>query len=191
MRIIAGKFKGRRLTSFNADHIRPTSDKVKGSLFNRLQWHWQGAKVLDLFSGTGNLAIEAHSRGAALVTCVELDKKSLNILNKNLDLLEISSGINIVNSDVLKFIKQYRGKAFDIVLIDPPFTKKMAHSVMDTLTKSKLLHSKSNIAIESYARERLDDVYDVWHVEMKKKFGYKHLSFYSLSSFKEEKHDNS
>ena len=80
MRIIGGRFSGRRLVSFTAEHIRPTTDRVKESLFNKLAAYWDGARVLDLFSGTGNLTIEAISWGADSVESVELNPKSISIM---------------------------------------------------------------------------------------------------------------
>ena len=84
MRIIGGKYKGLYLTNFKADHIRPTTDRVKESMFNILQAQIEDARVLDLFSGTGNLGIEAISRGARHVTFVEKNKKSIQILKENI-----------------------------------------------------------------------------------------------------------
>ncbi len=82
MRIISGKFKGRQLVSFQADNIRPTTDRVKETLFNKLMAYVDGARVLDLFSGTGNLAIECISRGAAHVDLVENHRKVLRSSKK-------------------------------------------------------------------------------------------------------------
>ena len=101
MRIIAGRFRGHQLVSFNADHIRPTTDRVKESIFNKLQNDVPGGRVLDLFSGTGNLAIESLSRGAESVVAVEMSKKSLAIIRKNLEKLGIKGEIQVVGDDVL------------------------------------------------------------------------------------------
>ena len=83
MRIISGKFKGRSLISFKASHIRPTTDRVKESLFNKIQGETEGARVLDLFAGTGSLGLEALSRGAAFVHFVDDSPVSLKILKQN------------------------------------------------------------------------------------------------------------
>lgn len=82
MRIISGKYRGRRLSAFNAPHIRPTTDRVKETMFNKLMGQVEGARVLDLFAGTGNLGIESLSRGANWVEFVESNRKSLEILKK-------------------------------------------------------------------------------------------------------------
>ena len=89
MRIISGKFKGRVLVSFEASNIRPTMDRVKETLFNKWMRHVEDARVLDLFAGTGNLGLEALSRGALHVSFVEKNLKSIQIVKKNIELLKI------------------------------------------------------------------------------------------------------
>ena len=160
MRIISGKYKGRVLTSFQADHIRPTTDRVKESLFNKWMSLVGEARVLDLFSGTGNLGIESLSRGAIHVDFVELNAKSIIILKKNIELLKIEkSFFSISKADVLSFVKSYQGKPYDLILADPPFTEKMAHLVMEALDKSACIGPETKIAIESQKKERMDDQY--------------------------------
>src|SRR5690606_5573787 len=95
LRIISGRYKGRSLVSFKAPHIRPTTDRVKESLFNKIQSRVDGSRVLDLFSGTGSLGLEAISRGASLVEFVDDSASSLNILKKNLKLLSIDKGFTV------------------------------------------------------------------------------------------------
>ncbi|MBV2168980.1 MAG: 16S rRNA (guanine(966)-N(2))-methyltransferase RsmD, partial [Bdellovibrio sp.] len=125
MRIIAGKYRGHQLVAFKADHIRPTTDRVKETLFNKLQFQIEGAKVVDLFCGTGNLGIEALSREASFCTFVEKNPKSLTITRQNLEKLKVpTSQYKIINMDVLGFLKAYQGEPFDIVFADPPFTEK-------------------------------------------------------------------
>src|ERR1700753_2948061 len=106
MRIIGGKYKGHHLTSFQASHIRPTNDRGKESLFNIWQADVEDARVLDLFSGTGNLGIEALSRGAREVTFVDKNRKSIEILKKNLEKLRVDEPHKIVMKDALSFLKQ-------------------------------------------------------------------------------------
>ena len=113
MRVIGGRFGGRKLVGFDEDHIRPTSDRVKESLFNILRHEIDlqpdmdhEVVVLDLFSGTGNLAFEALSRGAKHVVCVEKSKRSIEIIKKNRSGLEVSnSQCQIVQKDVFVFLK--------------------------------------------------------------------------------------
>ena len=179
MRIISGKFKGHHLVSFQADHIRPTTDKVKETLFNKIQFDIPEAKVLDLFCGTGNLGLEAYSRGASYVHFVDKNHKSLEIVNKNLEKLKINkSEIKTSKVDIFTFIKNFSDQNFDVIFIDPPFTEKMAHEVMTQLSSSKLFHENTIITIESIKQERIDDAYGELFRYDHKDFGDKVLSFF-------------
>lgn len=182
MRVISGKYKGHQLVSFQADHIRPTTDRVKESLFNKIQGYVEEAKVLDLFSGTGNLGIEALSRGASEVTFVELSKKSIAILEKNVAKLKISEPYKIVNKEVLSFLRSYSGAPFDLVFIDPPFTEEMADDVMQAVAQSKVFHEQTLIMIESGRREKIVDDYSSLARYDVREFGDKFLSFFQQKS---------
>lgn len=179
MRIISGKYKGHQLISFSADHIRPTTDRVKETLFNILQNHTPSSLVLDLFSGTGNLGLEALSRGAQEVTFVENHPKSLELIRKNIEKLKLIEPYFIVNKEVLAFLRLPSPKKFDLILIDPPFTKQMADEVMSALSKSSLFHEKTLIAIESAKKEKLNLNYDSLQCMDQRQFGDKILSFFN------------
>jgi 16S rRNA (guanine966-N2)-methyltransferase len=180
MRIISGRFKGRVLTSFQADHIRPTTDRVKESLFNKWMRNVDGARVLDLFSGTGSLGLEALSRGAVQVDFVEANLKSIQILKKNIELLKLNANeYSIAKNDVLQFLKKYNGEPYDLILIDPPFTEKMAHDVMQALDLSSCFGPETLIAIESQKKERMDETYlNLYRYDMND-YGDKILSFFT------------
>lgn len=178
MRIIAGKYKGQHLVSFQAGHIRPTTDRVKESLFNIWQNHLDGARVLDLFSGTGNLGLEALSRGAASVDFVDLNRKSIEILKSNIQKLKIQEPHLVVQQETLKFLKKFEGQAYDLILIDPPFTEEMADEVMQALAQSKAFHSQTLISIESGRREIIQEDYKTLCRYDVREFGDKILSLY-------------
>ena len=178
MRIISGRFKGRRLVSFDADHIRPTPDRVKETLFNMLTGRIEGARVLDLFSGTGSLAIECLSREAAHVDLVESHRKSLGIIRQNLDLLKLNEGYKIHPIDAFKYIQKYDGPPYDVVLADPPFTRAWAHDLALAIGQSRLLGEDSRLVIESASKERLDPEYPGLILLDQRHFGDKSLTFF-------------
>lgn len=179
MRIIAGKYRGHQLVAFKADHIRPTTDRVKETLFNKLQFDIADAKVADLFCGTGNLGIESLSRDANFCTFVEKNPKSLTITRQNLEKLKVpASSYKIINMDVISFLKSYKGEPFDIIFADPPFTEKMAHDVMEAAQVSEAFGPHTQLAIESQAKERMEDRYGHLVRFSKKEFGDKHLSLF-------------
>lgn len=182
MRIISGKFGGRKLTHFKADHIRPTTDRVKEVIFNKLMRDIDGSRVLDLFSGTGNLALEAISRGASHVLAVEKNLKSIEIIKKNCDLLKITPAeLTIVKKDVLSFLKGSFPQGYDIILIDPPFTESMADEVMIALGQSELAQFPAKIFIEAGKKETLAPSYGNILLIEKKDYGDKHLGIYQVT----------
>ena len=180
MRIIGGKYKGHQLVSFQASHIRPTTDRVKESLFNIWQGMFDEARVLDLFSGTGNLGLEALSRGAKEVIFVDNNRKSIEILKKNIEKLKVSEAHQIILKDVLAFLRSYSGPPFDLVLIDPPFTEEMAHDVMAGVAQSKIFHEQTLFSIESGRREKIEDDYQPLSRYDVREFGDKFLSLFQV-----------
>ncbi len=182
MRIISGRFKGHRLVSFQAEHIRPTTDRVKESIFNILQTYFDDSLVLDLFAGTGNLGIEALSRGAARIDAVENHKKSLGILRENLTKLKIEDEIKVHPIDVFQFLKKYQGPAFNVIFIDPPFTKAIAHDVMSALSTSSVFNQDTWVVIESSDHERLESEYSQLKRLDQRDFGDTKVSFFRQES---------
>ena len=127
MRIIAGRWKGRRLRSPTGRAIRPTRDQVREAWMSSLGNDIVGASVLDLFAGSGALGLEALSRGAKSAVFVESSPFSMDILKQNVDLLGVDSEVTIVKSDVMNYIKRLGKLDFDIALADPPYGKGYAH----------------------------------------------------------------
>lgn len=186
MRIIAGRWKGHPLVSFKADHIRPTTDRVKETLFNMIQFEIEGARVLDLFCGTGNLGLEALSRGAGHVLFVEKHPKSLQITRDNLTKLKAEkTEYELQAQDVIRFLKTYEGEPFNLIFADPPFTEAMAHEVMEAADKSAAFGPSTLMMIESARRERIDEEYPSLLRSDAREFGDKILSFYRKKDHKE------
>lgn len=178
MRIIAGKYRGHKLVAFDAANIRPTTDRVKEDVFNIMSMSIEDANVLDLFSGTGSLGLEALSRGCRHVDFVDFHIKSIQILKSNLAKLKVpEQDYRVFKFDVLKFI-QKSPIDYDIILVDPPFTKTMADEVMQALGKAELGRFKF-ICIESTKHEKIEDQYgDVIRLYKRKSYGDKNLSIY-------------
>ena len=181
MRIISGKFGGRKLVSFKADHIRPTTDRVKEVIFNKLQSDIVDAAVLDLFSGTGNLAFESVSRGARVVHAVEKNPRSVAIIKQNLALFDISrEEFEICPYDVFSYLKRDPGLKFDIVLIDPPFTEVLADKAMEAMGDFVGLQPHVKIFIESGKKEHLQNQYKALKMTQQKDYGDKKLSIFQI-----------
>ena len=178
MRITGGKFKGRRLSSFLDKNIRPMTDRVKESLFNIVGNDLNGISVLDLFSGTGGLAIECFSRGAHHVLSVERHQSSIAIMKKNFLDFDVLDNIHIEKEDVFKFLRQYKDKSFELVLVDPPFTEKWSDAVMQDIAKSHVLNDASIVAIEISRFEDIGKSYGTLKQVDQRSFGDKYLTFY-------------
>lgn len=125
MRVIAGQLKGRRLKPPTWDGVRPTSDKLRETLFNILAPRLPGARVLDGYAGTGAVGIEALSRGAAHVTFVDNDRRAQALVAENLAHCGVAEGYAIIRDSVSRALASLRalgtGDAFDIILLDPPY----------------------------------------------------------------------
>ena len=121
MRIIAGINKGRTLKAPKWDGLRPTSDKLRGTLFNILQTRIAGSRFLDVFSGTGAIALEALSRGAAGATCIESDRRAAALIAENAALCREDRCVIIRDTVERALLRPIPGGPFDIVLLDPPY----------------------------------------------------------------------
>jgi 16S rRNA (guanine966-N2)-methyltransferase len=149
MRIIAGSLKGRRLRPPDWDGVRPTSDKLRETLFNVLAPRMPAARLLDGYAGTGAVGIEAISRGAQEVTFVERDRRAQALIAKNLADCGIAEGYAIIGSTVLHAIETLRdGPAFDIVFLDPPY----ASDIHDVLQTVGAIVKEDGIVIVEHAR---------------------------------------
>ena len=121
IRIIAGDFKGRRIKTPATDKVRPTGDRVREAWFSILQGSIPGARVLDLFAGSGALGFEALSRGAASVDFVEKHTASLRVIHANASLLNVEDQVTIHRTDALRFTERLHPSAYDVAFADPPY----------------------------------------------------------------------
>lgn len=152
MRVIAGIHKGRTLKAPTWDGLRPTSDRLRETLFNVLAPRVQGARVLDLFAGTGAVGIEALSRGAAHATFVESDRRAQALIAENLERCGISGGYAIIRASASRAVEQLRRGSsfvpFDLVLLDPPYD----HAAAEALTGVDALVAPDGLVVFEHAR---------------------------------------
>ncbi|MCF6346545.1 MAG: 16S rRNA (guanine(966)-N(2))-methyltransferase RsmD [Thiomicrorhabdus sp.] len=144
--MIGGDWRGRKLPVLQSDGLRPTSDRVRETLFNWLQFEVAGAKCLDVFAGSGALGLEALSRGAKTTTFLELSVPVAKQLQNNLDLLNATNA-QVIQGDSLLWLdstlKQGGGENFDIVFVDPPFHQALMQKTVDKLFASEVLSNES------------------------------------------------
>ncbi|HEX4683203.1 MAG TPA: 16S rRNA (guanine(966)-N(2))-methyltransferase RsmD [Gemmatimonadaceae bacterium] len=132
MRIVAGKFAGRDLTSPNDFRVRPTAEHVRAALLDMLRADLQDARVLDLFAGTGALGLEAISRGAKSADFVEFRPSSLHALRANIAVLRLRDRTRVFKRDALPFAAQLGERSYDLAFADPPYESRMLDRLIDT-----------------------------------------------------------
>jgi len=167
MRIIAGKFRSRQLKSLKGLSLRPTSDRLRETLFNILGDLVAGARFVDLFAGTGAVGIEALSRGALDVIFVEKHAPTMALLKKNLESLEIRSGVRSLTKDALHAIRQLAAERtsdtsrIDILFLDPPYAEKDQYTeILALLGESHLLADDAVVIAEHLRTLALPEAFD-------------------------------
>jgi 16S rRNA (guanine(966)-N(2))-methyltransferase RsmD len=181
LRVITGIYKGRKLWSTEGMDIRPTSDMVKESLFNILGVEVQESDFLDLFGGTGGVGIEAISRGAKHVVFIDNSIKSINVLRKNLQALNIKDSIEVFNTDYRTAINKLytNGRLFDIVFVDPPYNTGIAQNVLEQISENIILKDNGIIVVEHDLKDPMPDKVGCLNKYRDKRYGSTMLSFYS------------
>ncbi|MCD8027711.1 MAG: 16S rRNA (guanine(966)-N(2))-methyltransferase RsmD [Erysipelotrichaceae bacterium] len=156
MRVIAGKYRSRRLKTVDSYSTRPTTDKNKENLFNMIGPYFQGGICLDLFAGSGGLGIEALSRGMDELYCVDKQYKAFQVIRENFKSLNIDHG-HVYKMDYRKALEKFKdmGLVFDLVLLDPPYSMKTNQSIIDYLADNHMLNNQCIIVIEDKIEEAL------------------------------------
>ena len=134
MRVITGIARGRRLTAPEGLDVRPTTDKVKEGIFSAIQFQIEGAYVLDLFAGSGQMGIEALCRGAKRAVFVDNSQRSIRCVNENLRTTKLERQAEVISRDGYDFIKLTR-QAFDIIILDPPYRHSHIHNILPFAAK--------------------------------------------------------
>ncbi len=153
VRIIAGRWRGSRLPISDSPGLRPTSDRVRETLFNWLQQQIPGACVLDAFAGTGALGLEAASRGAAFVHLVEASPPLAHNLRALVSKFDAHTHVHVHQADVLAFLRQFHDAPFDIAFVDPPFAAGLWDEVLALLVDK--MRPDAWIYVESPLNERV------------------------------------
>ena len=180
MRVVGGLYRSRVLTEFAGQEVRPTSDRAKEALFNILAFQTRGARVLDLFAGSGSLGIEALSRGAEAVVFNDVAKDSVAIIKKNLQTLKIPLGeqATVYNYDYATCLDVVRGK-FDLIFIDPPYRLDIGKKALEKIAQNKLL-AENGIVV--YERDiPFEGTVDGLEKYDERKYGKAYLTFLRLT----------
>ncbi len=150
MRVITGSARGRRLKELEGSDTRPTTSRVKEAMFSILQFELEGRRVLDLFSGTGQLGIEALSRGAAHCVFVDVRREAVALIRENLKTCALSDRAEVVQGDFLTYLHR-SPERFDVVLLDPPYGEEMLGKALERLTSIDKVAQNGIIMCENRA----------------------------------------
>ena len=183
LRIVAGIWRSRLLDIADVPGLRPTSERIRETLFNWLQPHLEGARCLDLFAGTGALGLEALSRGAVSAVFVEASPAAVATLRRNVAALN-ATGADVRHCDALEFLASDDGPAFDIVFLDPPFAADNAHDLCRLLAGSSKVAAGAMVYLEEDRNRPKAELPGGWQELKTKNAGNVRYSLYRAARHK-------
>ena len=174
MRIIAGKLKGLKLNEFEFDNIRPTIDRVREAIFNKVQFKVSNAVVLDLFGGTGAVSLEFVSRNAKEVITVDNNANSVRLIKENFKKAKCQP--NLLTMDYMDALNKLSGKKFDIVFLDPPFATQMGEVAMEYICNNNMV-AEDGIIIYEHVNDKEFSVPNGFKIIDERKYGTIKVSY--------------
>lgn len=182
MRVIAGEFKGRRLVTAKGLETRPILDRVKESLFSILTQEIPNTRVLDLFCGSGTLAIESLSRGASSAVMVDISRRARVAAERNIVTLGIEDRIELIGGDACRAIRKLAGREerFDLIFVDPPYFKGFAGPVLATIREGNVLADRGLLVLRHHKKEVPEENAAGWAVVRRRKISDAILTFFRL-----------
>lgn len=177
MRVITGKARGVQLKTPEGMQTRPTTDRVKEALFSIIHFEIPGARVLDLFGGTGQLGIEALSRGAVSAVFVDAREESCRLIRENLKRTKLEKEGKVVRSDYLDYLSRCR-ETFDIILLDPPYAEVFLENALKRITEIDILETNGIIVAERPLGKELPWEFDGYTRSKDYKYGKTLLTIY-------------
>lgn len=170
-RLIGGQWRSRRLHFPEVEGLRPTTDRVRETVFNWLQYDLPGAQVLDVFAGSGALAFEALSRGAARATLLERDERACRFLQENASTLQAQSQVRIACADALNWLAEAQQERFDLVFLDPPFRQGLLKEAIAGLEAAGCCEEGARVYIENAIDDPPVDLPAHWRIDREKQAG--------------------
>ncbi len=179
MRIISGDLKGKKICSIKGTKTRPTSDRLRESIFNIIAFNVQDACILDLFAGTGALAIEALSRGAKFAVFIDISKNAVSTIRENIKLCNLDDRVKVIKWDINKNLKciEHSKPAFNLVFMDPPYDKNFLEPTLLNLHLSCCMEKGCLIIVEHSLREPIPKEPAIFEITDQRKYGKTLVSF--------------
>lgn len=180
MRVIAGEYGGRRLKSLPGDTTRPTTDKVKGAIFSRIGPYFDGGVCLDLFAGSGGLAIEAVSRGAEKAVCVDRHYGAIQVIQENIALTKESTKFEVLKMSADAALAQFihEERIFDYVFLDPPYAQQKIEAQIKKMLAGKLISATGKIICEVDKKVILPEKIEEFVCVRRKTYGISEVVIY-------------
>ena len=191
MRVISGKARGLKLDTPKNLDVRPTTDRVKESLFNIINPYIRESNILDLFAGTGSLGIECLSRGAKNCVFVDKSKDSIGIVKSNVKKARVDNESTILNIDLKDAVKRLsvQNQKFDVIFMDPPYYENMFIDCLKSIDELNLLKEDGLIVVEHDTKDLFDDSIGRLYKSREKKYGNTTITFYKLEDIDGEQED--
>ena len=177
LRVVAGDFGGRPLKTLEGKTTSPTTDKVKGAIFNMIGPFFDGGRVLDLFSGSGSLAIEAISRGMSSAVLVEKDRRAQAVIQENIKMTKSEEQFQLLKMDAARALTQLTGQ-FDLVLLDPPYAKEQIVANITQLEEQGLLSEEVMLVCETDKGVDLPEEVSNFGIWKQKTYGISKVTVY-------------
>lgn len=183
MRVISGKARGTKLFTLEGNQTRPTLDRVKESVFNIIQNEIKGAVMLDLFSGSGAVSIEAASRGAEKVIACDKSKEAIKIINKNLIKTHLEEIVDVYNLDYIDCLNKIKNNKFDLIYLDPPYKTNYAVNAIKHIIELNLYNNETIIILETDDQNVINSIEEM-NVQIidKRKYGRAIITFFKINN---------
>ncbi|MHC5216271.1 16S rRNA (guanine(966)-N(2))-methyltransferase RsmD [Enterococcus sp. LJL128] len=180
MRVVAGEYRGRRLKALDGEKTRPTTDKVKESIFNMIGPYFDEETVLDLYSGSGGLAIEAVSRGAAQAFCIEKNFAALKVIKENIAVTKETQKFIVMKMDADRALETFESeqRKFDIILLDPPYAQQKIAEQLRFMAEKKLLNDHCIAVCETDKAVELPEQIDCLFKSKEAVYGITKITIY-------------
>lgn len=177
MKIVSGSYGGRLLKTLEGKTTRPTSDKVRGAMFNMIGPYFEGGRVLDLYAGSGGLSIEAISRGMDAAVLVERDRRAQAIITENIQMTKETSKFQLLKMEADRALNQLSGK-FDLIFLDPPYAKEQIVADIEKLAERDLLGEEVMVVCETDKQVELPEEIACLGIWKEKIYGISKVTVY-------------
>lgn len=180
MRIVAGEFRSRVIKAVEGEGTRPTTDKIKEAIFSRIGPYFEGGIMLDLFGGSGNMGLEALSRGMEEVYFCDMNYKAIQTIKQNAVTLGVEKRCHINKGDYLTMLKRMaqEEKQFDLIYLDPPYRKQQIHQILTFIHEHDLCKSAGDIVCESLKEDTFHEEYGELHKVKDVTYGITRITYY-------------